>query len=195
MDSSEFGKWIKGIRAPHLSRAAMAKKYQRHANTLKAYENEGRLPDIDYLFALAAETKHDFQELLMERLKSAQKGSQLPTTLDVSGICESPARYFTGDGRYGEKHKEWKATGVTMTPTVQHGADVIYDSEAQTIQDGSLYVLEINQEECARRVQKQIDGGLVLICDNPQYPPQTLNGDQASELLVLGRICAVTNHY
>ena len=193
MNEKEFGQWIKSLRTPHITRVAMAKKYECHPNTLKSYENSGRLPDVDYLVALAHETGCDFKELVKQRVIARFSSTNTLELKTVLKVCEGGADYSAL--HLPPLQRDWVAEGNAMAPTIHNGARVIYDSHETELADGKMYMLRVNNTLCVRRVQIAIDGGVNLICDNSSYPTQTLPEDKAHALQVLGRITAVTNNF
>lgn len=171
----------------------MAKKYECHPNTLKSYENSGRLPDVDYLVALSNETGYDFKELVKQRVIARFSSTNILDLKTVLQVCEGVTDYNAP--HLPPLHHDWIAEGNAMAPTIQNGARVIYDSYEKELADGKMYMLRINNTLCVRRVQITIDGGVNLLCDNGSYPAQTLSKEKASILEVLGRITSVTNNF
>lgn len=194
MNAKQFGEWIKQLREPHISRAAMAEKYQRHPNTLKAYENNGRLPDVDYLFALSRETAFDFQKLIKLRLTAGQSAQRFTEAFDVFDQAEQLVPENLRSPR-NEHHQIWFALGDTMEPTIKEGAKVIYDTSDNKPRDGQLFMFNLHSEKCIRRVQMSSSQQITLLCDNQQYPAQCIDIDDSSDSTVLGKIWAVTNYY
>lgn len=171
----------------------MAKKYECHPNTLKSYENSGRLPDVDYLVALSNETGYDFKELVKQRVIARFSSNNILDQKTVLQVCEGTVEYTAP--HLPPLHHDWTAVGNAMEPTIKEGARVIYDSSEAELQDGKMYMLKINETFCVRRVQLTLDGGINLLSDNANYPPQELSKDKVSVLEVLGRITSITNSY
>lgn len=193
LNEKEFGQWIKSLRAPHITRVAMAKKYECHPNTLKSYENSGRLPDVDYLLALSNETGYDFKELTKQRVIARFSSTNTLDLKTVLQVCEGSTDYSAP--HLPPLHHDWTAEGNTMDPTIKDGARVVYDGSDTELSDGQMYMIKINETQCIRRVQITIDGGINLLCDNNSYPAQSLPKEKASMIEVLGRVTSITNQY
>lgn len=193
MNEKEFGQWIKSLRAPHITRVAMAKKYECHPNTLKSYENSGRLPDVDYLLALSNETGYDFRELTKQRVIARFSSNNILDLKTVLQVCEGTTEYSAPN--LPPLHHDWSAEGNTMEPTIREGARVVYDSSDTDLTDGQMYLLRINETQCIRRIQITIDGGINLICDNNSYPVQSLPKEKSDMLDIIGRVTSVTNSF
>lgn len=193
MDAKQFGTWIKELRDLSLTRAAFARKYKRHANTIKAYENDGRLPDIDHLFALAVETGYDFNTLVIKRLEAAQNSDGLPSDIEVAGVCESKTPYHT----IAEKAGLVQITidSDSMAPTIMPGAAVVYDPLKTQLKDGHMYIFSFDNGMQVRRVQTMNNGAFKLICDNSTYPPQELDKAAVEHIEVPGIVTSVTNFF
>ncbi len=83
------------------------------------------------------------------------------------------------------------AQGNSMLPTIAHLDLVIVDTSVKTIQADGVYVVAFSGETYIRRIQKQIDGGILIITDNQQYPPIRLSKDELSDISIKGR-CILT---
>ena len=83
------------------------------------------------------------------------------------------------------------AQGNSMMPTIAHLDLVIVDTSAKTIKSDGVYVVSFAGETYIRRIQKQIDGGVLIITDNQQFPPIRLSKDELGEITIKGR-CILT---
>lgn len=77
--------------------------------------------------------------------------------------------------------------GNSMLPTIAHLDLVIVDTSVKTVSDDGIYVVSFSGETYIRRIQKQIDGGILLITDNQQFPPIRLSKDDLSDISIKGR--------
>lgn len=73
------------------------------------------------------------------------------------------------------KSKGWKRSSIytmrcqgdSMAPTIQHGAPVVIDTSATTIQSGRIYAILIDNQPLLKRLDK-LPGGLIRVrSDNP----------------------------
>lgn len=87
--------------------------------------------------------------------------------------------------------------GDAMQPRIVDGTPLIVDTNnAQINEDNSIYALLLGDAVVVRRVQRRIQGGYLIACENPAIPNETIDrlyahGDEsrkASNVLVLGRI-------
>lgn len=193
MNSKQFGQWIKEIRAAHISREKFSAKYGWHVNTLKSYENKGRLPDLEYLFSLAVETSFDFFELVRQRLLAAQEDKDIFTDIDVIEVCESHSPYVLSSPQSGIS--QYTHDSDNMFPVINKGALISYDTSQNQLQDGKMFVFKFNDLLQVRRIQIMNHGGVMLICDNNAYSSQELNKTESEELQIVGMVTAVTNYY
>src|ERR1700722_10684965 len=58
------------------------------------------------------------------------------------------------------------AVGESMRPTIQDGDLLLVDTTDRTFSSFGVYVLEIGGERLVKRVQRKLDGSLVLISEN-----------------------------
>ncbi|MDX1536365.1 MAG: XRE family transcriptional regulator [Arsukibacterium sp.] len=217
MDANEFGNYLKLIRDKSLSRPAMADKAGVHVNTIKAYEMDGRLPDVDYLAALAIETGHCFSDLINKRLLAGKLGQIAQEKhLFVEEVRGERGEYEVVDPR---------PTGVEAIPVLgsnnlklidktllpsginirvlklfdgRHQTDstsqvMLVNTEDKAVQDGQLFVIDIGNGAISRRVHHGLAGSLMLATDNPGMTPLTVPAEQVDNIVFLGRVvCAIS---
>lgn len=80
------------------------------------------------------------------------------------------------------------AVGDSMLPTIRDGDLLLLDTTNRGIGSFGLYVLEIGGERLVKRVQRKLDGSLVLISDNPTYQPDQVTGAMLQDVTVIGRV-------
>jgi phage repressor protein C with HTH and peptisase S24 domain len=78
--------------------------------------------------------------------------------------------------------------GGSMAPTLLDGETIVIDEGVKSVEKDGIYVLERYNSRRVKRVQKRSDGGLVLLSDNPAYPPEVLDRADAQLLNVVGRM-------
>lgn len=81
------------------------------------------------------------------------------------------------------------ADGDSMSPTINNLDFLFIDRSVKTVTSDGIYAVIFNGEVFIKRVQKQIDGGLLLISDNPKYPPMRVAPDQMASVFIAGRCC------
>lgn len=77
--------------------------------------------------------------------------------------------------------------GDSMEPLIPNGATILFDRAVERIAADGIYVVGLEDALLVKRVQRLM-GGLVLLSENPRYPPMTLDTDQAARLEVKGRV-------
>jgi phage repressor protein C with HTH and peptisase S24 domain len=80
------------------------------------------------------------------------------------------------------------AVGESMRPTIQDGDLLLVDTTDRTFSSFGVYVLEIRGERLVKRVQRKLDGSLVLISDNDTYQPDQVTGEMLDGVTVIGRV-------
>ncbi len=80
------------------------------------------------------------------------------------------------------------AVGESMTPTIQDGDILLIDSTDRRFREFGIYVLEYAGARLVKRVQRKLDGSLLLISDNAVYEPERIPTERAGEAKVLGRV-------
>ncbi len=75
-----------------------------------------------------------------------------------------------------------------MEPTVPDGMLVLINTAARDLQDGRIYVIRTLDGLRLKRIQRQIDGSVMLISDNrDKYLPEILSREEAETIEVAGR--------
>lgn len=80
------------------------------------------------------------------------------------------------------------AVGESMMPTIRSGDLLLIDSTDRAFSNFGIYVLEILGERLVKRVQRKLDGSLVLISDNATYEPDQVPPGQVKDVQVIGRV-------
>ncbi|MCD1597900.1 hypothetical protein [Rheinheimera aquimaris] len=213
MDANQFGEYIMQIRDKVLSRPAMAEKHGWHVNTIKSYEKEGRLPDIDYLAALSIETGHCFSDLVNKRLMAGKMGSsgkaqqlmvgEVTATYEVSKqapvvalpVFDSKEQIFI-DSRLlpGNIPHEYLVLFNADAEANFYSQLFVFNKLEKVIQDGQLYLLDIGSGAVVRRVQNGIAGAIVLSSDQSGFAPLTVSREQIDHITVMGRVVCTINY-
>lgn len=77
--------------------------------------------------------------------------------------------------------------GDSMEPFIPEGALLLVDQRRKMPADG-VFLLLLEGELISRRLQRDMDGGVWIRCDNERYPPLKVEKDQIQCLRVLGRV-------
>jgi phage repressor protein C with HTH and peptisase S24 domain len=80
------------------------------------------------------------------------------------------------------------AAGESMQPTIHDGDLLLVDTTAHSLRNFGIYVLEVAGERLVKRVQRKVDGSLVLISDNAAYQPDLVPNERVGEVTVVGRV-------
>lgn len=80
------------------------------------------------------------------------------------------------------------AVGESMHPTLSDQDLLLVDSSDRKLREFGVYILEYAGERLVKRVQRKLDGSLLLISDNSIYEPERVPPERASEVVVIGRV-------
>ncbi|MEA5444714.1 S24 family peptidase [Gammaproteobacteria bacterium AB-CW1] len=95
---------------------------------------------------------------------------------------------------WNEKHlRLLESRSDCMTPTVQDGALLLVDASHDELSEDGLYVLEVDGALLVRRIQLDVEGGVLATNDNPAYREQYLRQERKSDLSVFGKVVWVGN--
>lgn len=79
------------------------------------------------------------------------------------------------------------ASGSSMSPTIGNLDFVFVDRSYTAVRGDGIYVLTYCGDTYIKRVQRQPNGGLLLISDNPIYPPISIPAEELDTVTVEGR--------
>lgn len=86
-------------------------------------------------------------------------------------------------------------SGDSMEPRLLDGDSIVVDyCQNDTIIDGKVYVLVINDEVKVKRLFKAIGGGLIIRSDNPDkntHPDLNVRAEEMMHVRIVGRVVAV----
>ncbi|AFL75370.1 LexA family transcriptional regulator [Thiocystis violascens] len=81
-----------------------------------------------------------------------------------------------------------RAVGDSMEPTIRHGDALLVDRAKREPEGGYIYVLQIDHELRAKRLQRLADGRVRLGTDNFAYAEEFIERDRLHQLEIVGRV-------
>jgi phage repressor protein C with HTH and peptisase S24 domain len=78
--------------------------------------------------------------------------------------------------------------GDSMEPTLSNNDLILIDTRTHQVQNNAIYVLQFNGALLVKRIQRRLDGTVIVKGDNPVYEPEVLLGDASTQLNVIGRV-------
>jgi len=79
--------------------------------------------------------------------------------------------------------------GDSMRPTVADGRMALMDISKRDLIDSKVYVLRAPDGLRAKRIQRKMDGRVVLVSDNKElYAPEEISAADAERITVIGRL-------
>lgn len=91
-------------------------------------------------------------------------------------------------GRSGRGFASIEVRGDSMQPTLINGDEIIIDKHVHRVDVNGIYVIALRGDLLVKRVQRMLDGSLVVKSDNPAYEPETITADRAEVFQVVGRM-------
>lgn len=78
--------------------------------------------------------------------------------------------------------------GDSMEPTLSQNDLILIDMSKNLISDNAVYVLQYDGSLWVKRIQRKINGSVIIKSDNPEYEIEELDEEQARSLKVLGMV-------
>ncbi len=85
------------------------------------------------------------------------------------------------------------SSGDSMEPTIAATSLLVLDRNQSTISRDGIFCFRNNSELFIKRVQRNIDGTVLLLSDNPLYKPIKVDRLQLENSEILGRVVYVFN--
>lgn len=80
------------------------------------------------------------------------------------------------------------ARGDSMEPTLSDRDSLLVNTAEKDPQDGHIYVIRSGNTLWVKRIQKLLNGTLLLISDNKLYPPMQLDLSDNCDIEVIGKV-------
>lgn len=187
-----------------VSELARASGFAR--NSLYNWSDKGNIP-LDKLLLLG-EFGVDVDYVVSGKSALAQN---IEHDSEYSSVPVYDVEVSAGDGAINEEHKalyslafrkDWLksrglhikdlhvviARGDSMEPTIGDKDSLLVCTAEKTPKDGHIYVIRNGNMLWVKRIQLQLDGGLLLISDNKVYPPMLLNLDESNDVEIIGKV-------
>lgn len=80
------------------------------------------------------------------------------------------------------------AVGDSMEPTIRDGDLLLVDTGVTEFRDDAIYLLGLGTTFRVKRVQRLLNGAVVVKSDNPAYASETLSPEEVAAIRCLGRV-------
>lgn len=207
-----FGQRLKEERLKNqLSQEDLADKLDVKKNTVWNWENEKSYPnalqimdfldfgfDVQYILTgkrQVSDNLHDEEFSLIPFFDvevSAGFGILSDGVTEPSSHLAFRRDWLRANGLYEKKLSCVMARGDSMEPTIGNRDTLLVDMSRTVPRDGHIYVIRSSDTLWVKRIQKQIDGTLLLLSDNDAYPPMHLHLDQHPDIQVIGQVIQVS---
>lgn len=78
--------------------------------------------------------------------------------------------------------------GDSMEPTLSNGDLILLDMHQGSVEDNAIYALQHNGTLLVKRIQRRLDGSVVVSSDNPRYEAEVIRAEDVEALRVVGRV-------
>jgi len=78
--------------------------------------------------------------------------------------------------------------GDSMETTLSDGDMIMVDTTDRRFEANAIYVLQLEGSLLVKRIQRKVDGTIVIKSDNKAYEPESVRGDMVDQLNVVGRV-------
>lgn len=78
--------------------------------------------------------------------------------------------------------------GDSMEPTILQKSFVLVDSNQTRLTADGIYCLRVHGQIFLKRIQRDLDGSILLLSDNPRYQPRQVSRTDLENAEIIGRI-------
>lgn len=78
--------------------------------------------------------------------------------------------------------------GDSMEPYLADGDLILVDTSVTRIENNAVYVIHVDGSLLVKRIQKKIDGTVIVKSDNEHYEPEVFRGEATELLRVVGKM-------
>ena len=122
---------------------------------------------------------------------NGHQAKDFPQVLQRVSVLESWARQALGGDL--SRIKLITANGTSMQGTIENGDVLFVDVTIRHFDGDGIYVISRFNEVQVKRLQRLHGKKLAIISDNKDNLPETLNAQEANEVVVCGRVLAAWN--
>lgn len=119
---------------------------------------------------------------------SAGHGGVLCAPNQPSGFMAFRNDWIRSRGFSVKDLKVFITRGDSMSPTIEDKEPILINTAEKDPQDGHIYAIRSGEMIWVKRIQRQIDGSLLLISDNKLYPPMSIKLDESTDVDVIGKV-------
>lgn len=81
-----------------------------------------------------------------------------------------------------------EAFGDSMEPTIRDGDVIMIDMVVDDLVSGRIYVVDLAGELLVKRIQRRVNGNLLVMSDNTRYPPEEVSAEEGQHLRIVGEV-------
>lgn len=78
--------------------------------------------------------------------------------------------------------------GDSMSPTIEDKEPILVNTAEKIPNDGHIFIIRSGEITWVKRIQRQLDGAMLLISDNKAYPPMKLDLETNQDVEILGKV-------
>lgn len=201
----DVGVRIKTMRQSRkMTQQDLANQIGKSATAITMYETGKREPDFETLESIADAFNVPMSELITGGKYSIPDGlvpisDMKRVSIPVIGSVAAGAPILADESfdlfidSPVKADYALRVKGNSMEPTYLDG-DIVYIRITPTVPEGAVAVVLIDDDACIKHVY-YIPNGVLLVSDNPAYPPKTYTWPEHDNIRVLGAVVGFTRLY
>lgn len=216
MDKVSLGRKIAQARMNQgLNQSELARLLGIKPQSVQQWEKGDSAPKLDRLKAIAKVLNVSFYSLTGDNPAPSNNPMSLETEDDIVRIPRFSPEASMGHGSavypddelvldYMPVSRTWlrqnvscsafrnlqiiTGRGDSMAPTIENGDILLVDTGIERVVGDAIYALNIGGDLYVKRIQRNLDGGLIVISDNKEYEKMFIPKSDIENVRIIGRV-------
>ena len=132
-----------------------------------------------------------FVKIKVYKIRCSAGPGYEPPTFEVDETAESKSyrqSWLQKHQIIKDKLMIFTVSGDSMEPLLWEGDSITVNTSEKEVLNGKVYVFTYRGEWRVKRLRKLLDGGLLVISENPSWKDEEIPADQTDQVFIIGRV-------
>jgi phage repressor protein C with HTH and peptisase S24 domain len=140
------------------------------------------------IYSMASDLKTEYVQIPYYDVQASMGGGAFVERERVVDYFAFKSRWVRHVMGMDPKHSALiNAVGDSMEPTLREGDLILVDLRQCQVHDDAVYVLRLDDRLMAKRLQRNFDGAVFIMSDNPVYEKLIVPKTSVADLHIIGR--------
>lgn len=186
------GHYVSGNRSPHLKHMAMlARIFEVSLHWLVTGEGPKMVLTAEEIEGLSNSVADGTFTLVPKHAVTASLGTGLAVNSEqIVDYLAFKTDWLFRKGLHARNLALISAAGDSMTPTISDGDLLLVElwQGMEQAKNGKIHVIRQDNQLYAKRIQRKLDGTLIIKSDNKEYEPEIVSPEHLDQVHILGHV-------